>query len=132
MRIEYYFFIDGKYELKNGLYNIEGDVILNESVEKLPFKFGKVTGDFFCNNNKLTTLEGSPNWVGGSFCCFRNRLISLEGCPTIVRGNFSCEVNKLKSLKGCPTRIGGNFYCDENLRNAKEYRQNLIMRKLRG
>jgi hypothetical protein len=33
-------------------------------MEKLPVKFGKVSGYFACYENKLTTLKGCPNYVG--------------------------------------------------------------------
>jgi hypothetical protein len=56
--------------------NSDGSIDINGSVyiwsrlgdmEKLPVKFGKVSGYFWCDGNKLTTLEGCPNYVGRSF-----------------------------------------------------------------
>ena len=154
MKFEDCFEIVGDYELKNGVYNVDGDVLLcsSKKVEKLPVKFGKVTGDFYCHINKLTSLEGCPTHIGGSLYCHYNNLISLKGCPKYVGGNFWCYENKLTSLEGsltsiggdfacyhnklkslecCPTYVGGAFRCDENLHNTKEYKQYLILRKLR-
>ena len=152
MNLEDYFEINGTYELKDGVYNVKGSVNLIKRVEKLPVKFGIVTGDFncsynnltslkgspthvdggfYCNNNKLTSLEGCPSYVGGNFYCNNNNLTSLEGSPNSVGGYFSCHENNLTSLKGAPTQIGGYFFCDRNLRNTKEYRQYLIMKELK-
>ena len=51
-------------------------------------RFGKVTGNFFCNNNNLKTLDGSPREVGVNFWCRGNTLISLEEAPLKVVVNF--------------------------------------------
>jgi hypothetical protein len=152
MKLEDYFEINGTYELKDGLYNVDGHVQLYKKVNKLPFKFGKVTGHFYCFDNKLTSLEGSPKSIGGNFYCSSNNLTSLKGCPKQVGGTFSCSKNNLTSLKGAPTHVGGTFYCHENkltslkgcplyigddflcdieLHNTKEYKQHLILKKLK-
>ena len=54
----------------------------------------KVIGDFFCQGNNLTSLEGCPKIVEGTFNCGHNNLTSLEGCPEIVKGSFWCENQK--------------------------------------
>ena len=133
MNIEDYFRIKGKYELIDGVYNVDGHVILNKKVDKLPCKFGKVTGSLWCHENNLTSLEGCPSWVGGEFWCnYNNNLETLEGCPRYVGGNFFCNHNNLTSLEGCPRYVGGGFWCDENLYNTKEYKQFKIIQKLRS
>jgi hypothetical protein len=86
------------------LYGQLGDM------EKLPVKFGKVSGDFDCHRNKLTTLEGCPKHIGGSFGCSGNELTTLEYCPKYIGNNFYCE--KLTSLEGCPKYVGDDFGCD--------------------
>lgn len=73
----------------------------------------RVTGDFNCRNNRLTTLAGAPQFVGGGFNCSHNQLTSLEGAPKSV-GNFSCSHNQLSSLKGAPESVGGHFFCSDN------------------
>jgi hypothetical protein len=45
--------------------NVGLEYILND-MEKLPVKFGKVSGYFSCFGNNLTTLEGCPKYVGGT------------------------------------------------------------------
>ncbi len=132
MTLEQYFKIDGTYELKDGLYNVDGHVELIGWFDKLPFKFGNVSGNFEFSYNYLTSLEGCPKSVGGNFYCSYNKLTSLEGCPKSVGGNFSCMGNALTSLKGCPISVGKKFYCDDHLKSNTEYRKYLIMKKLRS
>jgi hypothetical protein len=102
----------------DGTIDVNGGVDLWKKIynmEKLPVKFGKVSGYFSCGN-KLTTLEGGPNYVGSSFDCRRNKLSTLEGCPKYVGGYFNCGGNnKLTTLKGIEKcEIIGNFYCRNN------------------
>ena len=101
---------DGSIDVDNNV-SLSGIIrILN----KLPIKFNKVTGSFYCSNNQLTSLEDSPREVGGDFYCKENQLTSLEGGPKIVDGDFVCRDNQLTSLQGAPKKVGGDFYCDYN------------------
>ena len=131
MKLEEYFDIEGNCELKDGVYNVLGSVHLIQDVYKLPFKFGIVTDSFWCYGSNLTSIEGCPEIVGGNFECFNNNLTSLEGCPQSVGGEFWCSYNNLTSLKGAPTQIGDELLCDRYLKSTKEYRQYLIMKKLK-
>ena len=87
----------GTWELNSqtGLVDVDGN--FNCTGQKLGgfkgVRFGKVTGDFSCNHNSLTSLEGAPQKVGGDFYCDRNSLVSLEGAPQKVGGGFSCNRN---------------------------------------
>jgi hypothetical protein len=111
-----------KYRITNytinqdGSVDVDGDVYLSyKKLTRLPLKFGKVGGGFFCYNNKLTTLEGCPKTVGGSFWCYNNQLTTLEGGPTeVVGGSFYCYNNQLTTLEGGPTKVGGDFSCSNN------------------
>ena len=109
------------YKIKN--YTINSDLtvdvddtvnISNEELTELPLKFGKVSGHFYCENNNLTSLLGSPQTVGGFFDCYNNCLTSLLGSPKEVGGNFNCENNNLTSLLGSPKTVGGYFSCNRN------------------
>ena len=109
-----------KYNISNytinvdGSINVDGDVDLtNRKLTKLPLKFGRVTGDFFCSSNYLTSLEGSPSYVY-YFGCHQNNLTSLEGGPEIIGSSFNCNDNQLISLKGSPKEVGGYFSCSYN------------------
>jgi len=71
-------------------------------------------GNFDCDNNQLTSLEGAPSSVCGNFACSYNQLTSLEGAPASVGGGFSCSYNQLTSLEGAPSSVGGSFSCHNN------------------
>ncbi len=77
-------------------------------------KFGKVSGNFLCHSNKLTSLEGAPEDVGLTFYCAHSNLTSLEGAPLEVGGNFYCDNNSLTSLEGAPVDVKGDFECEKN------------------
>lgn len=117
--------------------DVEGYVKI-KNVDKLPFKFGEVNGDFVCMN--LISLIGLPKRISGNLSIYSyDKNIKLEGCSEIVDGNVSLNIfnmqdligspkwigsdlklgsnSKLKSLTGCTHTIGGNFECGyQNLR----------------
>jgi hypothetical protein len=110
-----------KYGIQNytinpdGTVDVDGDVNLSyKKLDKLPVRFGKVTGYFWCDDNRLTTLEGCPQTVGAEFDCSYNQLTTLEGCPQTVGTEFDCSYNQLTTLEGCPQTVGGGFYCNNN------------------
>ena len=89
-----------KYDIENytlnpdGTVDVEGDVYLSgQRLSKLPLKFGRVTGDFSCDNNKLTSLEGCPPEIGGNFWCHNNQLTSLKGAPEYIEGSVDFLLN---------------------------------------
>jgi len=99
----------------NGELDVNGDVNISyKYLTEIPVKFGKVTGNFNCQGNNLTTLKNAPNWVGGSFDCCHNNLTSLEFAPSYVGGSFYCYKNNLTSLEFAPSEVGKNFSCYNN------------------
>ena len=110
-----------KYGIKNYSIGEDGTVDVDDIVDlskkrldRLPLRFGNVSGYFDCGNNLLTSLEGAPEVVGGSFFCHNNRLTSLEGGPRSVGNVFYCYDNQLTSLVGSPDMVNGNFLCQNN------------------
>ncbi len=102
---------------KDGTIDVDGDVklrLVNDNVTKIPFKFGKVTGNFDCSYSELTSLEGAPKEVSGSFDCSSNKLTSLKGAPKEVGKSFYCNYNELTSLEGIPDKVGYSFGCMSN------------------
>jgi hypothetical protein len=71
--------IDKEY-VKNGKLNFQVEI-------------KEVGGDFSCDYNNLSSLEGAPEKVGGDFYCSHNNLSSLEGCPKYVGGDFNIRNN---------------------------------------
>lgn len=99
----------------DGTVDVDGDVYLSGyKIETIPFKFGKVSGNFSVSSNKLVSLFGSPISVGGTFDCSYNNIASLEHSPTTVNRHFVCSHSNLLSLVGAPQSVGGDFYCNEN------------------
>jgi hypothetical protein len=107
---------DWKYNQDTGLVDVSGSFNCGSKGLKdfLGIRFGKVSGDFNCTDNQLTTLEGSPSRVGGSFWCRGNKLTTLEGSPSRVGRGFGCGNNQLTTLEGSPSEVGGYFYCGNN------------------
>ena len=109
-----------KYRIENYTINSDGSIDVNGIVnlhnlglEKLPIKFNKVNGYFYCNN-KLTSLEGSPVEVNGDFYCRNNYLTSFEYAPRIIRGIFNCEDNNIKTFEYFPSFVKKYFDCEDN------------------
>jgi hypothetical protein len=102
--------------LQTGLVDVFGDFICSfQGLSDFKgVKFGKVTGDFLCDNNSLASLVGAPQKVRGSFSCTNNQLTSLVGAPHKVKGLFHCDGNRLTSLVGAPLKVGSEFSCSNN------------------
>ena len=105
-----------KLNSSTGLIDIEGYFNCNSQglTDLKGVRFGKVSGNFYCHINQLTTLAGAPQTVGRDFYCHNNLLTSLEGAPQSVGGDFGCINNLLTSLEGAPQSVGGNFTCSDN------------------
>ena len=105
-----------QYGIENYTVNDDGSIDVNGSVDlygyqltELPLVFNKVTGNFDCDYNNLTSLKGCPRWVGGCFSCNKNQLTSLEFSPDYVGGSFDCYTNQLTD-NYYDMEIGGYFY----------------------
>ena len=110
-----------KYGITNYTINLDGSIdvvgnvyLIHDGLTEIPLKFNKVSGDFSCSRNKLTNLEGCPNYVGDTFYCGYNNLTSLYGCPNYVGDAFYCGYNNLTCLIGSPNYVGDTFYCGYN------------------
>lgn len=99
---------------KNGTIDVTGSIFLSSrlsNLTKLPLKFGKVDGDFYCDDNNLRTLEGCPYFVGGDFSCSLNRkLSSFIGCPETIDGFFFSNYTNIRTFEGFPINVT-DFNC---------------------
>jgi hypothetical protein len=103
------------FDIVDGFVNVDGDVYISgKKLTKIPIQFGIVSRYFHCEDNKLTSLEGSPKQVNISFFCTDNRLKSLEGSPVKILEGFFCYRNELITLKGGPSSVGGTYWCQKN------------------
>ncbi len=111
-----HFGIIGTYYIdpKTGIVDVEGSVHYMGGGKQLGVQFGKVMGDFYCQNRKLTTLKGSPAWVERVFYCYNNQLTSLAHAPAHVGRGFSCDANLLTDLTLGPEYVGGTYSCSGN------------------
>ena len=111
--------------------DVDGDVALARGLKKgkIPVKFRKVTGDFYCEESGLKSLKGCPDYLGGrkmfagmtggNFDCSRNNLTNLDYFPKILMGkNVYIYDNPLTTLKGL-TNISDIFLME--LRNDTKY-----------
>ena len=74
-----------KYNITNYTINEDGSIDVNDDVylsfkgiKKIPLRFNKVSGNFDCAYNRLTTLEGAPQSVGSFDCSNNKKLKSLD------------------------------------------------------
>lgn len=94
--------------------NVHHDIDFGWSgIKEFPLNFKSVDGDFNCNNNRLTSLKGCPEYVSGDFSCNRNKLTDLKYGPKRVSGTYYCHHNRLTSLEGSPEKVH-RFYCNNN------------------
>lgn len=56
-------------------------------------QFEIVNGYMSIGNNNFTTLKGSPKKVTDDFYCYGNKLTSLKYMPEYIEGIFSCNSN---------------------------------------
>jgi len=103
---------------------VNGDLELDESFMDIDPKFvklKKVKGDVWLKGGKWAEI---PAWlkdvkITGEFRCSCNELTTLKNCPQNIGWSFICRYNLLRSLEGCPEFIGGDFFCDNNLAKLK-------------
>ena len=110
-----------KYKIRDYTLNIDnsidvhhGVIISDWSLEKLPIKFNKVYGVFYCDSIGLKTLEGVPVEVNGDFYCDHNELVSFQFAPKIIRGDFICSNNNIKTFEYFPNFVKNSFLCYNN------------------
>ena len=103
-------------------------VFINSRMKRIPIKFNKVYGSFYCRKIGLLTLKNSPNYVGCSFYCDDNLLKSLYGCPQNVIGYFFAQDNPLESLEGYNNFEDLDYKyltCDNQVELVSKYKKNI-------
>jgi len=118
-----------KYSIENYTINsdntidVDGGVDLwDKKLTSIPLNFNIVNGYFGCGSNHLTSLKGCPVRVGDEFYCNYNRLTSLQYSPKYIdNGYFNCSYNKIESLQYCTELIRGYFHCHNNKLTSLQY-----------
>ncbi len=90
-----------EYGIKNYIINDDLSIHVNGSVyltdmglTKLPLNFNKVSGDFWCNDNQLTSLEGAPLKIS-TLLCENNIIYTFDNAPMYINGVFRCNGNPI-------------------------------------
>ncbi len=83
---------------KDGKIDVEGSFHINDDILEFPVVFNKVTGNFKCHYNTLTTLVGSPIEVGGDYKVTYTEITSTKGISKRVWGNVDLSRNEKLSL----------------------------------
>ena len=102
-----------KYNIKDytinpdGSIDVEGEVVILIFINELPIKFNKVSGDFYCSYNNLSTLKNFPNEVCGETFLYGNPLKSLDGYNGEYHKIFC--TNKKKLIRKEKIRIINNI-----------------------
>jgi len=100
---------------REAVVNVNGSVFMEGlNLATIPIKFGKVSGDFTCSTNVITTLHNAPRSVGLDFDVSSNHLTNLFGGPISVGGSIWLSGNSLTSLEGAPEYIGIDIRCGVN------------------
>ena len=112
--------------IKKYTINNKGEIDVNTEVnleyintKELPYKFGKVNGNFImCNADELTSLKNCPNHVTGYVdVSYNKRLKSLDGFPKRVDGDIyvnDCfgDFTQEDVLKVCKIFKNGKIYTE--------------------
>lgn len=101
------------------LFESSGKTVGSLVVDRLPVtKDGKPRarwkGNFDCQSEGITSLEGSPIEIEDDFFCYDNQLTGLKGGPKVVGGAYYAGQNMLTSLEGAPESVGSYFDVTKN------------------
>lgn len=106
--LDEYFYIDGRAEIRDGLVNVFGHAKMVKSeynMPKIPVKFGSITGDFWCREQSILSLEGAPHFVGREFDCSNSAITSLKFSPKSVDYSYICYGVLMNSFDGISETI---------------------------
>lgn len=114
---------------QDGTIDYCGTIRLNRQIlggrTILPFRINKLTGDMFCDNCGLTSLEGMPKLITGRFSCRYNDFESFEHAPEKADMMF-CGGNPKADFTTLHTKV--NWFCEfscvrpSNICNSKYMR----------
>ncbi len=91
------------YEIANGKVNTAYGMNLGCSrLLEIPFKFGRIEGNFDISENPINSLVNSPDRVAGSFDASETNIQDLTGGPIYTMRYDVGSCSSLISLKGAP------------------------------
>ena len=86
----------------------------DQNQEIFAVKLNEVTGNLYCSQRFLETLENFPNVVHGDLHIINNRLKTCEGGPIEVDGDYNVTNNRLRGTTGFAKKIGKRLMFGEN------------------
>ena len=133
IRLHDVFYVEGIITESLGVYDIEGDVTLIGKIREFPCNFGRVSGSFNCQDNKLESLVGGPSYVGEDYSVSNNSLFSLTGGPSYVGGVYRVYSNPLLSVESLSLSSHiGHLYIDTVFCSSPEVKRQRIIERLRA
>ena len=95
------------YDINNDLtVDVSGDVFIgHKQLIEIPIQFNKVSRNFYCAYNNLTSLLGSPHIIGGYLSCSNNNLKTLKYCTNNIIGDFVCHNNPLEDINDLDSKL---------------------------
>lgn len=91
--------------------HVNSNVILdNLDITELPYKFGRVRGEFSVFDTPLTSLKNSPTLVEKDFNCSNTQITSLEHLTAHVKGSIYCTTPTLKTITSREFKYEGCFF----------------------
>lgn len=117
----------------NGDVDLSNRYLAGGNRTHLPFKFGKVTGNFNISNNSISSLKNCPDEIGGDFDASENNLKSLDYATPYVKGKFDIWSNYNEfenSIENDFTDIFGGS--DERIKNyaRSKYLENRLQENI--
>lgn len=84
-------------------------------------------GNFYCQNNELTSLEGMPENVIGTVDVENNKLSSLIYSPLSIAKSFICKNNFITSIENAPKYVKEDFDISNNkLTTLKDIEKHIL------
>lgn len=119
-----------KYTINSdGSIDVDGNVELSfNRFKRLPIKFNYVRGSFDISCNKLTTLEGLPNYIGGYLNLDYND-IEVLNIDLICNYSISIGENPIKRIEYINPNIIGNIRIHNNQNILKKYERSLKVKQ---
>lgn len=110
-------YVIGKWKISDdGIsIDVDGDVNMSrKGLHRIIPKFNKINGKFVCADNRdLMSLEGAPNETSGDFFCNGNKLDSIELRDLMVGRDLDVSYNNITSLEGLPKEVKGIIWIQD-------------------
>lgn len=109
------------YDVRDdGVVDFTGDCELKDWLSDIPFKIGKVNGNFSLKGYKNSTLSNIPEEVVGNFEVTKSQLEELDLSKISISGDINVAHNYLTKLI-LPVGFSNNLDCTANFLTSLSY-----------